>query len=351
MKSDQSILCALSGNGAVVASQRCYCLKRNGHLLLALPKDRDLARVSLELYQPQSIRAKVAITIVRLLVSLNLHIWMPHIDIKAANESVFGKLLSGGCQLGFLLGNPDGSSRKVIVAQRDAGSYEVSKVGVGSAAKLSVNHEEKFVRSLREVYTGVPHILESSNTDAYSSYTTTYVSGRSPQHDDDPLVLGVLESWMRLSKPCNVSDTSIWALMKKEAEATGTSEFIDVVKQLEGLVIKQGLYHGDFAPWNIKISSGDEVHVMDWEFASLDGFAAWDWIHYLLQRAILVEDQSEEEAIEVCRKWANTDRGRDFMNTAGWGHNIELCLGSYLLYSKILARFEHEDLLAEWMKQ
>ena len=47
MMLDQSILKALSGDGATLTWLRFYCLKRNGCLLLALPENKKLARLIL----------------------------------------------------------------------------------------------------------------------------------------------------------------------------------------------------------------------------------------------------------------------------------------------------------------
>ena len=56
---DIQILDALQGGGDVVTSLRFYCLKRKGYLLLALPEDKELAGLTLGLYQPQSNKAKL----------------------------------------------------------------------------------------------------------------------------------------------------------------------------------------------------------------------------------------------------------------------------------------------------
>jgi thiamine kinase-like enzyme len=124
---------------------------------------------------------------------------------------------------------------------------------------------------------------------------------------------------------------------------------VETLVSKEDLQVKIGVYHGDLAPWNVKITPRGRVTVMDWEYGGLKGPAAWDWIHYLLQRASLVDHLSDAAALQVCRDWARTSKGKQFMIEAGWGDNVELCIGTYLIYSSSLEKFVHDSLLAEWI--
>jgi len=42
------------------------------------------------------------------------------------------------------------------------------------------------------------------------------------------------------------------------------------------------LTHGDFAPWNVKVSRRQWT-VLDWERGELAGRAGWDWFHFVMQ--------------------------------------------------------------------
>ena len=46
--------------------------------------------------------------------------------------------------------------------------------------------------------------------------------------------------------------------------------------------------HGDFAPWNIRASSMEEVFVLDWEHARLEGLPWLDALHFCFQTEALV---------------------------------------------------------------
>ena len=63
-----------------------------------------------------------------------------------------------------------------------------------------------------------------------------------------------------------------------------------LLQRLPGRTVPATLQHGDFAPWNIKVSPASGAWtVLDWERGELAGIPGWDWFHYVLQPAILVE--------------------------------------------------------------
>jgi hypothetical protein len=51
--------------------------------------------------------------------------------------------------------------------------------------------------------------------------------------------------------------------------------------------------HGDLAPWNVKASRG-AWKVMDWERGEPAGVPGWDWFHFFIQPALLVEHAAPE---------------------------------------------------------
>lgn len=56
--------------------------------------------------------------------------------------------------------------------------------------------------------------------------------------------------------------------------------------------------HGDFAPWNV-LHDGRQVHALDWEYGSLEGFPGADLAHYVLQAAALL-GRWPPEAARAC---------------------------------------------------
>jgi len=115
------------------------------------------------------------------------------------------------------------------------------------------------------------------------------------------------------------------------------------------LNIKECVFHGDFTPWNIKVSDDSKMLVMDWEYGNARGPAGWDWLHYMIQRSVLVSKLSPGETLNACRAWAEKDEGQKFLADAGWGYEVELWIGTYLVYSSWITGFDREELILEWI--
>ena len=83
-----------------------------------------------------------------------------------------------------------------------------------------------------------------------------------------------------------MSETPDWARL--EEACAGNSLFSVVAGELGRRSVHPAIHHGDFAPWNIKVSPAGAWTVLDWERGELTGIPGWDWFHYVIQSAILV---------------------------------------------------------------
>jgi hypothetical protein len=64
---------------------------------------------------------------------------------------------------------------------------------------------------------------------------------------------------------------------------------LDICEQeLVGKFIPFGLCHRDFTPWNTLMEQG-RLHVFDWEYAVEEGIPFWDFFHFVLFPAILMQ--------------------------------------------------------------
>ena len=345
---DVEILDALQGSGDVVRSLRFHCLRRNGHLLLALPKDKELSLLTLSLYQPQTSKAKLLAKGLSAMIKLGLHRLLPRLDMQIRSDSALADFVLGRQRFGFLLGNPEAEARRAIVLYRDGNALAVAKVGVGEVATMSVEAEATMIRSLPKNHVGIPCIRKYSGRDEWYYYSTSLSKGAGPKWGKDGQSLAVLAQWMKHFEVQKLRETSVWNLLRSHDRVTESDSYVDFIEGLGGLEIKVGLYHGDFAPWNIKISDDGEVCVLDWEHARLDGLGGWDWLHYMTQHGTLVSNHSAIEVLTECRLWASTSEGRSFLSAAGWGRYTEEWLGSYLMYSAWIAGFERDELLQAW---
>ena len=345
---DIEILDALQGRGDVVRSLRFHCLRRNGHLLLALPRDKELALLTLSLYQPQTSKAKLLAKGLSAMIKLGLHSLLPRLDMQISSESALADFVLRRQQFGFLLGNPEAEARRAIVLYRDGNALAVAKVGVGELARMSVEAEAATIKSLPKNHRGIPCIRKCSGHDKWYYYSTVLSTAIGPKRRNDCQILELLSQWAAHFQTCKLRETGIWNLLRSDQRVSEAPNYFCFLEDLGGLEIKVGLYHGDFAPWNIKISDEGEACVLDWEYARLDGLAGWDWLHYIIQRATLVSHHSAIEVLTECRLWAATSEGRSFLSAAGWGRHTEEWLGSYLIYSAWVDGFERDELLQAW---
>ncbi|MDG1357392.1 MAG: hypothetical protein P8P36_04285 [Akkermansiaceae bacterium] len=226
----------------------------------------------------------------------------------------------------------------------------IDKVGLSSLARNLVSAEIAAMRDMPAKLSGLLEIRQYDENDHWCFYSCHKVDGRSPQKSDDDLVMRILESWLYSAHKEVLQSTNQWAILRRYIKEHDIIEGQHLLDEGKDLRVSVGVSHGDFAPWNIKKTARNTVAVIDWEHGSCSGPAAWDWIHYLLQRAVLVDGMSNGKAIQVCREWANTVGGRVFLERTGWGGRINLCIGSYLFYSNALGHFKHAGLLKEWIK-
>ena len=348
---DNKLCKALEGTGEVLFTFPVFCITRGGFLLLALPLDSKAARMTLALYHPQSLKARVLVWVVSGLVALKLHRVLPQRMLTIREAGPLASLKNQSNQIGFLLGNAQANARRAIVVHRakDEGAcYVVDKIGFGEVAKKSVIEERLVIRNLPQENTGVPQVCDQGEADGWAYYTTPYFHGRSPRVSDQGGVLSVLMNWSENAEVMPFRSSRQWMMIRSAAEERGMMSMFQQLDSAGDLKIKVGLFHGDFAPWNIKISSEGEINVLDWEHGCTDGPAGWDWLHYMIQMATLVEDQPASEVLERCRNWATTEEGKSFLADIGWGGEVELWLGSYLMYSGWVAGFDREELLREW---
>lgn len=349
-EADKVVIKQLESTGNLYCIVNFYCIFRKGHLLVALPRKQDIALATLSLYQPQSMKARCLIALIRFLIQWNLHTcFLALRKLKFCSASPIANLKANESHFGFLLGNPDSKDRRVIIARKQGDDVVIDKLGLSQDARESVSAEIKAMRVMPDGLLGLQELRHSEENVNWCFYTCSMVEGKSPQKSDDSEVLKILDSWLDFAHKKLLQDTGQWEEIYDYIKHHHSAKGQDLLDQCKNLEVLMGITHGDFAPWNIKKTPEDKIAVIDWEFGTDHGPACWDWIHYLIQRAILVENMSSRDAIQACRDWATTTHGKVFIERTGWGCNIERCLGCYLIYSNALGRFAHERLLNEWL--
>ena len=92
------------------------------------------------------------------------------------------------------------------------------------------------------------------------------------------------------------------------------------------------IFHGDFAPWNLR-GAGARWIAVDWERGEPRGVPGWDALHYVIQRAVLVERRSTRELIELVERVLRSREFADYLDAAGLAGRGGGIVWSYLLYA------------------
>jgi hypothetical protein len=127
-----------------------------------------------------------------------------------------------------------------------------------------------------------------------------------------------------------VSDTPEW---RRLHDAAPRGElFAALAGQLRERKLHPAIHHGDFVPWNIKVSAAGAWTVLDWERGELAGLPGWDWFHYLVQSGILVGHLSVPMLIRRVESLLNSEGFKQYATRAAiLGYERELVL-AYLLH-------------------
>jgi hypothetical protein len=319
---------------------------RNGSLLLALPMNQGLALATLGLYQPQRWKGRSMRMVMKTLVVLGLHRFLPTIEVKIGDAGLFSGL--GGCaspeKFGFLLGNAESETRNLIGVYQDTDSLSVVKAGRGGSTAV-IRTEYAAMQQFSDRVDEAPQCRQFFEIEDGAAYVVELVKGRSPRGTaDDKLVFGILMRWLDAGAETNVSELDCWKSLEEKLD----KKMMNSLHKLAGSQVVSPVMHGDFAPWNIKIGSGDRVKVLDWEYTEVSGMPGWDWLHYHVQRMNLVSGEPAEIIVSSCRVLMGSDPMSTYLNQAGMRGLEDELLGSYLLYSGEVLSYPREDLLEAW---
>jgi len=93
--------------------------------------------------------------------------------------------------------------------------------------------------------------------------------------------------------------------------------------------VHPALTHGDFAPWNVKVSRGQWT-VLDWERGELAGVPGWDWFHFVMQPAVLVRRERTESLLSRFEHLLDSAHFSKYAEQAGIGEHRRALALAYL---------------------
>jgi hypothetical protein len=286
-------------------------LKKHGRPLLLLPKDKTSAAATFALYPAQTAKARLIRACLQRSARLGLPIG-PRVELRlAANDQLVHFLLS--CvrstnsagqhafevpTFGILAGNPASPAQRFLILLFDQRQQPVAvvKTGLNIEARGLVEREREFLQRAPANTRALPRLRGAFHNDRIDAFAVDFVPGDSPNPTDRPHVAELLSAWLDTNKISRLSDFAEWKALENAVPTDVRAEI--GLDRLRDHVVRPCLYHGDFAPWNIKVAPDTgKWTVLDWERGQIAGIPGWDWFHFYLQNAILVERLNSHDLV------------------------------------------------------
>jgi hypothetical protein len=328
--------------GAVLGDaevRRLSVLMRHGQPLLYLPRKRGLALQALTLYPAQRPIARMARRILRLGCSAGLAPLLPTTTLSVpatAPLSRFLTRLTGGDTLpsfAILAGNPQAEGRRFILLVFDAAGRcaFVVKAGVSPQATALIDREAAVLEAIESHAFGVPRLQAVHRTQGLHALALEYAEGNAPTATEPQRMAAVLGSWVNTERRLQTGDVPAWQRLFRACPEHPVLR--QVRRRLEGVSFHPVLYHGDFAPWNVKVASDGSWQVLDWERGERVGMPCWDWFHWEVQVGLLVRRLSPEAHARRVDERMSREPFRDYADRAGVAEVVRELFLAYLLYS------------------
>jgi hypothetical protein len=212
----------------------------------------------------------------------------------------------------------------------------VVKAGLDAKAKTLIEHEAALLKSQSAERLHAPHLRGTLNEQTVSALSISYAAGQPPRAATDSKLGEILTGW--LNGESRIRFSTLPHAQRLFASKTLASNERQILARLEAHAMASAIHHGDFAPWNIREASSGRWTVLDWERGEPQGPPAWDWFHFRVQTAVLVERWQPEAVLnhlDSCLRQPDFQRYSQAANIAGLEH--ELLLG-YLLHARDVMR-------------
>jgi len=341
-----------SASGPAAVRVEVTVLRKAGEPLLIVPRSGAAGVASLDLYPAQTTFARAARSFWRLTLPYG---WAagaeqdevlvdpkdPFVQFLSSSRDAAAPARSAGAGRGnlprfaILAGNPGAPGRRflVLVFGEDDRPVAVVKTGTHPSAVELIEKEISFLTQARPGRPGIPAVRARFSVDPIRAFAMEYIDGDSPRPKDAGRVVPLLNSWLHRERAIGLEELCGWRRLAEAAAGDGL--LAPLQKRLSSITLHPAIFHGDFAPWNIKVPHANGVWtVLDWERGEWMGPPAWDWFHYVLQPAILVQRQSRLELVRTAEALLASPAFREYASAAGLGNAAREWLMAYLLHCR-----------------
>ena len=313
-------------------------ITRHGRPFLLLPCGHAAARTGLNIYSAQRKRAKIWRQFLPWLFQTPLAGVFERIHVQADAASEFMQFLAQQkgvpadrvAPCAIKLSDVGSRSRLVLLLCDEGGRpTRVVKVGLNAAGRAATDHEADFLAQLPPEKIGSSRLTGRLATPQLAAFATDYFPGTSPQ--DDAGLEHLFHDWLNPTTTAALESLPAWNEL-----AVAAKNNLEVWRHLQcaltGKNVRTTLYHGDFAPWNLRVVNSRNLQAFDWERGDRHGVPGWDWFHFTIQTAILAKRYSAERAAAEVEQLIHSARFKKYAAAAGISDIIEPLLLAYLLH-------------------
>jgi len=341
----QPIIKELFRDGELPGESRAFAwrlIRRRGRPFLLLPCARTSTRISLELYSAQRRRAKIwrallpllldspaAMIFQRLSLSVGQHSELMHF-LSEQSGVPFGELSVPAIKFG---GTEVQKSRLVLlICDRTNRPLKVIKLGLDAAGREATDREAQLLASLPVNTLGCIRLTGRLTTARCSAFATDFFAGASP--DDDAGMEVLFHSWINPGPAVALETLDTWRELETNVAGAAPANWPVLRSALAGKRVQSTLYHGDFAPWNIRAVNSQNLQAFDWERGNLRGIPGWDWFHFVVQTSILARRQSVERVAAEVEELLQSPRFEKYAAATGISSIVQPLLLAYLLHHR-----------------
>lgn len=315
---------------------RFQAVTRGGRDWLILPVNGRLAARALALYPAQRRVPKFAKRLLGAAVRIKSPLKQQTLAVDVGSPFVaFLRQLTGRAdgvpELAVLSGNPNVAGRRyaVLLFDPQGQPHIVVKAGTAADARALIRSEVAFLQQHPQL-PGIAPLLDVFESPEASAFATKFVDGESPGADPPQALTQFLRNWIAGDERVPIGELAPWQRLR-----VGCAEMPLMRTLSDGVAsrpVHPVVWHGDFAPWNIKHSRARGWVVFDWESSEIAGVPGWNWIHYVVSAGILIQRLSTDALRAKLEVLLNSEQFRAYAaetGTAGIEREIAL---SYLLY-------------------
>jgi hypothetical protein len=327
-----------------------WLIRRKGRPFLLLPTSAFDPHVALQLYSAQRFRAKIMRALLPFILKTPAAFLFPRVRIRMdpASEMIQFMARQSGVPVEQVRApaiKVGGSARFVMLLCGTANRpVKVLKVGLHPGGLVGL-HPDGWEATEREAnqlerlppdLVGCIHMTGRLSTPAFTTFATTYFSGDSPR--DDEGMEHLFHAWLNPHAPVPIESLHAWGELMAAFSHIDPQMWQMLSQSVAGKKVHSTIHHGDFAPWNIRAASQQNLQVFDWERGQAQGIPGWDWFHFFVQTAILARRYHEKRVAAEVEHLLQSPRFQVYAAAARIKDIIKPLFLAYLIHQKMVVK-------------